>query len=88
MRSGSTSDKDARSSTWRHNRAPVQQRAYLAYADQWRILVRAMPRATMTEIPRSRGPNGTEVDAVEAYRAVRSHEVMLNQATSALSTQC
>ena len=37
----------------------------------------------MTEIPRSRGPNSTEVDAVEAYRAVRSHEVMLNQATSA-----
>ena len=37
----------------------------------------------MTEIPRSRGPNGKEVDAVEAYRAVRSHEVMLNQATSA-----
>jgi hypothetical protein len=37
----------------------------------------------MTEIPRSPGPNGKEVDAVEAYRAVRSHEVMLNQATSA-----
>ena len=37
----------------------------------------------MTEIPRSPGPSGKEVDAVEAYRAVRSHEVMLNQATSA-----
>jgi hypothetical protein len=37
----------------------------------------------MTEIPRSLGPNGKEVDAVEAYRAVRSHELMLNQATSA-----
>jgi hypothetical protein len=37
----------------------------------------------MTEIPCGPGPNGKEVDAVEAYRAVRSHEVMLNQATSA-----
>lgn len=37
----------------------------------------------MTEVPRSPGPNSKQVEAVEAYRAVRSHEVMLNQATSA-----
>ena len=37
----------------------------------------------MTEIPRSHDPRGRKVEAVEAYRAVRSHEVMLNQATSA-----